>query len=133
MRLLFLLPALLLLTGCPLLADPDEPCICTEEYRMIIVRVVDEAGAPVGGLRVTVRNERTGRLIEREEMGFDPGTYTVVTDLHVPVISEDGDRISFHAENERYVADAEFVVRVDPCRCHIDMVSGPNWIRARPR
>jgi uncharacterized protein YceK len=130
--------AFVLLPGCSLFRSTDGPgpgeCPCTMEFRMITVRVVDEAGRPVEGLAVTVRNERTGATLEvrQEDAGaFGAGVYAVATDAHVEDVSEAGDRLAFRASGGGRTAEATVVVARDACACHIEKESGPEEVVAR--
>ncbi len=135
MRIAFVLATLVLAApGCSLTRPPDAgDCMCTMEFRMVHVRVVDSDGQPVTGLTPVVRNERTGRTLDVSHDGgaLAPGTYTVVSDSNVEDVSEAGDRLTFRATGGGRTAEGVFVVARDACSCHIDRREGPEEIVAR--
>ena len=100
-----LLLALVTLSGCSFFSSDDE-VVCTLEFRMYAVRVVNEAGQPVDDLTATVTNERTGATFTFAEEPFpaDDGLYLVATDAHIDQLSENGDLVQFHAEGNGLVA-----------------------------
>lgn len=136
MRFVLLACALTLTAaGCTMINQPAGPeCgACTMEFRTVQVQIVDDRGAPIEGMDVVVRNERTGIDIEldQESGGFGSGMYAVVTDGNVHDLSEEGDTLSFRATDGARVAEGRFVVGHDACACHIVRESGPEQIVAR--
>lgn len=53
-KLTILFISILLLNNC---TDESLDCICTEEFRMYLVVVVDSLGNPVDSLQTTIKNE----------------------------------------------------------------------------
>ncbi len=110
--------------------DPSGVCFCTEQFVFFTVRVVDAAGAPVTGLTVTMTRVRDGRTFDvggGDPLGT-PGVYLVMDDRFKQVIGTRGDLIRFEARKAGRLVSADFVFRVDPCRCHVEKVSGPAQI-----
>ena len=136
MRTAFLLATLVIAApGCSLTRAPDAgDCVCTMEFRMVQVRVVDSGGQPAAGLATVVRNVSTGRTVDvSQDAGgtLAPGTYTVVSDSNVEDVTEAGDRLTFRATGGGRTAEGIFVVGRDACSCHIDRREGPEEIVAR--
>ncbi|HLT48213.1 MAG TPA: hypothetical protein VK002_13345 [Rubricoccaceae bacterium] len=112
----------------------DGDVACTLEFRTYTVQVVDEADQPVGGLTPTVRNLRTGEVLDLRDTGDvlagGEGRYLVVTDAQLEQLSARGDSLHFRATGDGLVAEAEFVFSGGPC--HVEKESGPEQIVARP-
>lgn len=132
-RLLLLLPLAFsygTMTGC----DNSAECACTLEFRSFTVLVVDASETPVEGLSVTIRNERTGDVLDPTpvtgEQG-DDGIYTIITDSEINTLATDGDTVTFEATGGGLTAEASFVFGSDACRCHVVRISGPETITAQ--
>lgn len=95
--------------------------------------VVDDSSNPVEGMAVTIRIERTERLLTPTpvfgEQGRD-GIYTIITDSELDELESDGDLISFSATGVGISASAQFVFGTTDCRCHVTKISGPETITA---
>ena len=107
-----------------------EPMICTQEFRMVQVKIKDALGNPVTVQNFKAINKRTGKSTIQDN---DPvtisnqGNYTVASDADVKEISETGDSITVtavHPETNKKVT-ADFVVSGGKCACHINKISGP--------
>ena len=125
----------LLLPACSILSPGDGGvAACTLEFRSYTVQVVDADGQPVDGLTATVRNLRTGEVLDLGDGGglYTPGDgrYLLVTDGQVGQLSEEGDRLHFRAVGNGLVAEAEYVFTGGPC--HVERVSGPERVVAVP-
>lgn len=106
---------------------------CTTEFRSYTVRVVNSDGSPIEGMTATIRNERTGALIDPSPIGGEQGEggfYTIITDSQLDSVPTDGDTLSFRATGGGLLAEASFVIGADHCRCHIWKISGPETITA---
>lgn len=112
----------LLLAGC----DSQN---CTDEFRQITVRVVDEDGAPVKFLRTTLTNTRNLQAI-----GFSVadslGQYTILTDNNLAFVQRSGDVLTFEATDDTLFASAEFTIGRE--ECHVALFEGPDTIVAEP-
>lgn len=129
-----LLPALLLgllAAAGPVACGSDEPggpnlCACTEEFRSFTVKLVDADGAPLRDVIFDVTILRTGERVNVVE--WVPGVYTVFDDSFTSRILPN-EVVRVKAMKESSVEVRDFVFTVDePCRCHVQQVSGPDVI-----
>ncbi len=128
---LFLLTIVATIVGgaCSSPARPV-PCVCTEEFRIFPVRIVDGAGEPALGVNLTRIHVPTGAVLEPGFLGlFQPGTYLVADDGMVDVFSDAGDTVRVTAEMNGASVTADFVFAVpEPCRCHVEQRAGPDTL-----
>jgi len=117
-------------SGAKINTSQCEPMICTQEFRMVQVKIKDALGNPVIVKDFTAINKRTGKSTVQNN---DPvtisnqGNYTVASDADVKLLSETGDSITItavHPETNKKIS-AEFVVSGGKCACHINKISGP--------
>ena len=110
----------------------DEQCnyLCTTEFRMYLVTVIDTLGNPVDSLQTKVTNSR------RKEFYFDElssppnsvGTYLVMTDRYKKDFTTRPERVIFTGNKNNHDVTAEFFFNTDECRCHVYKVSGPDTL-----
>ena len=110
--------------------DPQSPCACTEEYRTYTLLVIDQGGAPVPDAIITRTHLRTGEVLEPGWLGMlQPGVYLVADDGMLDVFSSEGDTVRVTGTGGAAAFAADFVFAVpDPCRCHVERVSGPDSV-----
>jgi hypothetical protein len=117
----------LLLSSC---ATETEDCICTQEFRLIRVLVVDESGSPVEGLNSTITNLE-GKFYNMEDVYSSSGYYAVMSDEYVHDFSNAARKIFFTASSDSGIANGEFLINTDRCQCHVQKVSGPDTLLLR--
>jgi hypothetical protein len=113
--------------GC---SDATLACACTDEYRMYIVTLVDDALQPVDGATLTRTDLRTGRvLVPRVLALLARGVYMIADDGLVDEFSSDGDvvRVTGTAGGGSFTADFVFATP-EPCRCHVERLGGPDTV-----
>ena len=129
MRALALLAALAL-ASC----DAVSPgLVCTDEYVVLDVEVVDDIGRPIPGLTASSVNERTGETLGEVPTGYSddptvPGRYVLATDSDMPRLRLDGDPVRFTASGAGVTASATFTVANDGC--HVRVEAGPDQVVA---
>ncbi len=117
----------LVLAAC---SSEDEACICTDDYRMITVTVVDGSGAPVDSAGVVVTRELDGTVLPFGEPSFFPGTYVVYNDSRVRSTRPE-ETIRVSGTKDALSFEGVIQVSVDmPCRCHVMKVGGPDTLVA---
>ena len=125
-RILLFLP-ILLFYSC----DDEYPdCVCTEEFRMYLVTVVDSLGNPVDSLITTITNYR-GK--EYSFVGFTPppfmpGAYFVMTDSYQNDFSTSPGKIFFKGVKNTLEVTGEYLFNTDKCRCHVYKIAGPDTL-----
>lgn len=131
---------LVLLFGSTLLSceekKTDSACadrICTEEFRSLVIKFVDNKGAAAEVKDFNVINQRTGeRVYANSSMAADlvKGTYMIVDDGNTETLSEEGDDLKITATSVANNQTKSAVVKVKggKCACHISKVSGAEQI-----
>ena len=115
-------------TGCAV-DTPAGQCVCTEEFRLHSVLVLDDAFQPVPDADVTVTNRRTGERLESGWLGqLASGYYVVADDGMLRSFSAGGDSVRLDGTANAGSFSADFVFRPDPCACHLLRVAGPDTI-----
>ena len=115
--------------ACGNLGDPPagNDCACTEEFRTFTLTVVDELIVPVSDVTLTEILVRTGEHIGFSDPEVAQGVYKILDDSFKDRISQSGDRIRMTGSKSGVgVFLTDFVFETDPCRCHINKVSGPD-------
>ena len=126
---------ILVITSIPLIlwkqcSDEPNDCICTEEFRMYFVTVVDSLGNPVDSLLTTITNNRG------KEYGFGgytppplmPGAYFVMTDGYQDDFGLSPGKIFFKGIKNNLEVTGEYLFNTDKCRCHVYKVAGPDTL-----
>lgn len=114
-------PAILFLASC--INDADD-CLCTTEFRMITVIVVDSAGNPVTGLTATVKDNAGKIYTFINDPHIFPGHYTVMDDSYVMELSTLPKRFIFSGVKDSMSVSSEYLICTDECNCHVSKVSG---------
>jgi len=92
--------------------------------------VVDTAGAPVSDLQVTVRRVATDSILSTASgSSFAAGTYLVLDDGFKDEVAARGEVVRFTGVRGGDQVSADFTFGTDPCRCHIERISGPDTLR----
>ncbi len=119
------------LFSCDAFSDLKD-CICSQEFRVYTVTVVDQHKQPLDSLRINIYNPQSGREFDIEQNWSygDPGMYVVMTDAYNRSLQEGGEPVIFEAENDTLSASGQFYFTVDDCRCHVEKASGPDTLVA---
>jgi len=108
----------------------DGTCACTEEFRTFTVTILDDASQPAQNLTLVRTNVRTGKVLEPGWLGMlVPGTYLVADDGLIDEFSDVGDTLRVVASQNGASVTMDFVFRsAAPCRCHLELVAGPDTV-----
>ncbi len=110
-----------------------EPCICSQQFVIMTVVVLDENNSYVQGLAVTIKDE-SGKIYDVSEYQYPfPGIYNVMTDEYVRNFSTIPRKIIFAGEWDSLKVSGNFFINTDECRCHVHKVSGPDTLFAVPK
>lgn len=106
---------------------------CTEEFRSLTVKFVDNKGLPAGLKTFNVINQRTGENVYATSAALSnlaKGSYLIVDDRNTKNLSEEGDdlKITGTSEETNQVKSAIIKVKGGQCACHIEKLSGPEQI-----
>ena len=113
--------------------DTDIDCLCTLDFRLFGVTVVDETGQLVSDAMLSRLNLRSGQMLEPTWLGLlEPGVYLVADDGHLDAFSSEGDvvRVTGTKGTISFSADFEFASPA-PCRCHVEQLAGPDTVVMR--
>lgn len=112
-------------------SEETSDCICSEEFRMYLVVVIDSLGNPVDSLQTIVSNDRGKQYDFTSYLPLPPymhGTYFVMTDGYQNDFSIVPGRIMFSGNKENKEVNCEFYFNTDKCRCHVYKISGPDTL-----
>jgi hypothetical protein len=119
------------LAGASACADgPAAQCqVCTEEFRVFTLAVLDDAAQPVPDGNLTVTNLRSGRTLVSGWLGqVAPGFYIIVDDGMLREFSSQGDAVRVEGRTQAGSFTADFVFAPDACRCHMQRIAGPDTV-----
>ena len=110
--------------------DPVQQCVCTEDFRVYPVTVVDIAGQPVSDVALIRTHVLTGTVLEPTWLGMlASGIYIVADDGLIDLFSSEGDVVRVTGGNGSASFQADFVFAVpDPCRCHVEQRAGLDTV-----
>ncbi len=93
-------------------------CVCTDEFRAVLVQVVDASGEPVVGASTKTLRTRDGVEITPQFHDGQPGSYPLIDDSNHDAI--DGPTmITFTANTATGTATLVGTASLDTCGCHI--------------
>lgn len=129
-----------LLIGSALLSckkkTTDSDCknkVCTEEFRSIVIRFVDNKALGTEVKDVSVVNQRTGEKVYANSsatVNLIIGAHIVVDDGNTKSFSEEGDDLKITGTSVATKQTKSAIIKVTGgiCACHINKVSGPEQI-----
>lgn len=132
--------ALLLMAGATLLActkDRDKSdCgnkVCTNEFRSIGIRFVDNKGAGADVTNFSVVNQRTGERVYASSAATIQtvkGAFIVADDGNTKSLSEAGDDLKVTGTSIATNQTKFAVIKASggKCACHISKISGPDEV-----
>lgn len=114
----------------------DSECedrICTEEFRSLVVKFVDNKGVAAEVKDFSVVNQRTGEKVYANSAAMSnliKGSYIIVDDGNTKSLSEAGDDLKITGTSAETNQTKSAVVKVKggKCACHIEKVSGPEQV-----
>lgn len=107
--------------------------ICTEEFRSIVIKFVDNKALDTEVSGFSVINQRTGEKVFANSsiaMNLAKGNYIVVDDGNTKSLSEEGDNLKITGTSVETKQTKSAIIKVQggKCACHINKVSGPEQI-----
>lgn len=116
--------ALFTLFGC----QDSGGVACTAQFVAYALVITDNAGAPAGGVDLTVTLVRTGERLEPAPVGPHPdGTYPLLDDGATNKLRVTGDQVRAVGTKGPATVQADFLFDV-PGGCHVHKVSGPDTV-----
>ncbi|MBU2444414.1 MAG: hypothetical protein KJ666_02410 [Bacteroidetes bacterium] len=117
---------LVLLNSC---SSIDNSCICTQEFRMYTVLVIDNTNQPVDSLNVEIKNVKTGRLyLFLEKIYLGKGVYQVMNDSYTKEFTQWPEKVLFKGTKNGAVIESEYFFNTDECKCHVYKISGKDTL-----
>lgn len=117
---------LVLLNSC---SSVDNSCICTLEFRMYTVLVIDKANQPVDSLNIEIKNAATGRVyLFLEKIYLGKGVYQVMNDNYTKEFSQWPEKILFKGTKNGGVVESDYYFNTDECKCHVHKISGKDTL-----
>ena len=124
---------LLVAVGGAACSVPAAPCVCTLEFRIFTVTVLNASGEPAEGVSISVRRVSDGAdLTEPNDLLPTPGVYVILTDGNRDDVSENGTAVEVVGTLGDTGFTAEYVFDRDACNCHVNKVSGPDTVQLEP-
>ncbi|HXV13084.1 MAG TPA: hypothetical protein VEC56_02665 [Candidatus Krumholzibacteria bacterium] len=118
----------LALSACdPLDSEDERPCVCTDQFVSVLFWAVDSLQTPQDSFVVTVRNHRNGETYDVPQPTWGVGVYRAIDDSFTRRVSN-GDPIQVTGERGARSFDAQFLIGVDDCQCHVHKISGPDTV-----
>lgn len=114
--------------SCVIPTETHKDCICTAEFVMITVTIVNSKGQAVDSVRTQTNRVKTGKVISETTPAYPPGRYAVLTDGNLSQVTQNPELYLFKAEKGSAHADAEFLVNKDDCSCHVHKLAGPDTL-----
>lgn len=113
-------------------SNATENCVCTAEFRVYGLTVVDEAGEPVNEVSLEVVNLRTDRRLVSLFLGMPtPGTFWIVDDTMRDEFRVGGDSVRVTGTSGSLSFVTGFRFSVDECGCHVHKLAGPDTVTIR--
>lgn len=114
----------------------DSACgnkMCTQEFRSIVIRFVDNKAIGTEIKDLSVVNQRTGEKVYANSAttaNLTIGAHIVVDDGNTKSLSEEGDDLKITGTSVATKQTKSAVIKVQGgnCACHINKVSGPEQI-----
>ena len=132
---LLLVSFLILPGGCTLLENSIESnCICTQEFAIDQVTIIDSAGVPVDSLKIIIKDKSGNTLdIQQNSFAYMSGNYIVLHDGYLNLLCGQilPQRFDFSATDGKRSVSARYYFLTDDCCCHIQKVSGPDTLVLR--
>jgi hypothetical protein len=123
-KMFFALLPVLALAACSKCDEDDN--ICTNEFRMIILKVESPSKAPVTlDSAYTIRLSNNDRFRSQEQTA--PGSYVVLDDSYHPKLKKAEDNFRFVGwRNNQIVVDQTY--RISGDNCHINKRTGADSV-----
>lgn len=110
-----------------------EDRICTEEFRSLVIKFVDNKAMAAEVKDFNVVNQRTGEKVYASSAAASnliKGSFIIVDDGNTKSLSEAGDDLKITGTSVETNQTKSVIVKVKggKCACHIEKVSGPEQI-----
>lgn len=125
---LILLIVIILIMGCDKFY---KDCICTQEFRMYSLTILDSEDAPIDSVKITVRDKLSNKIYDLSDYNYDflpKGEYIIFHDGFKNDLSTITQLIVVKLEVDSLIEQTDFGFNTDECKCHVQKVFGPDTI-----
>ena len=125
---LFLLAYIFLIIGCDKFY---KDCVCTEEFRMYSLTILDIENAPIDSVKISVRDKLSNKIYDLSDYNYDflpKGEYIIFHDGFKNDLNTFTKRIVVNSEIDSIFVQTELGFNTDECNCHVQKVFGPDTI-----
>jgi hypothetical protein len=111
----------------------QKDCICTKEFRTYGITITNSDHQPVDSLIIRVYNKNLHTLYRTDSSSIldpyhIPGRYIVLTDAESKYFTVVPETVVFLASKPNLDIVELFMFSVDPCRCHLQKISGRDSV-----
>jgi len=103
--------------------------VCDMSVRVVSIRLVDAAGAPVSGASIVVRRVRTRATLEHAEAMGGQGDYKIIEDGELSDLRREGEPFDVSFTKGGRVRKVRLVIGQDAGGCHVLLKRGPASVR----
>jgi hypothetical protein len=103
---------------------PTDRRICDMSMRIVSLRLVSSAGAPVDGATITVRRVRTRAVLATAEAMGSQGDYKVLEDGVLPDLRRGGEPFDVTFVKDGRTRRVRLQIGMDKSGCHVELKSG---------
>jgi hypothetical protein len=107
---------------------PPNRQVCDMSMRIVSMRLVDAAGAPVSGATVAVRRVRTRIMLANAEAMGSQGDYKIAEDGSIPGLRKGGEPFDVTFTKDGRSRRVRVILGMDPSGCHLTMKSSQNAV-----
>ena len=132
---LLLCLSLLVVTAAPVAAQgatsarlPAGTRICDMSARVVAMRLVDAAGAPVADAMIRVRRIRTRTVLPRPASMGESGDYRIAEDGDLRDLRAGGEPFDVTFRKGGRSRTVRLVLGMDAAGCHVTLVRGPTTV-----
>jgi hypothetical protein len=107
-------------------------CLCTQEYRSVMVHIQQQNGRPVDSLETWTRDKLTSKVIRADTtlsaITHPTGDYLILSDGERNFFGPSPKMVVFQAQNSKWSVESAYEFYTDDCGCHIRKSSGADTI-----
>lgn len=125
---LLLLILIFTLLSCDKIYDD---CICSTEFRMYSLTILDTNNSPIDSVNITVRNKLSNQIYDLSDYNYDflpMGEYIIFHDGFKNDLTMVTQIIVVVSEIDSITKQTEFGFNTDECKCHVQKIFGPDSI-----
>ena len=98
----------------------NRDCICTEEFRMYTLTILDSANSPIDSVNILVKDKLNNSVYDLSDYysyTFFPGTYVIFHDGFIEHMTYYPKIVLVEIEIDSITKVAEYTFKTDECKC----------------